>query len=56
MAALVEDPAVDLSGSRPWMGGWTVGRLVMLAADHLPYHLGEIVLLRRQMGIWKVQS
>ena len=56
MAALVEDPAVDLSQSRPWMEGWTVGRLVMLAADHLSYHLGEIILLRRLMGIWKVRG
>jgi hypothetical protein len=56
MAALVDDPGVDLSKSRPWMEGWTVGRLVVLAADHISYHLGEIVLLRRLMGIWKVQG
>jgi hypothetical protein len=56
MAALVEDPGVDLSRSHPWMGGWTIGRLVMLAADHLPYHLGQIILLRRLMGIWKVRG
>jgi hypothetical protein len=56
MAALVEDSAVDLSQSRPWMQGWTVGRLAVLAADHLAYHLGEIILLRRLMGIWKVRG
>ncbi len=52
MAALVEDPATDLLESRPWMDGWTILREVMLSIDHLAYHLGEIVIIRRALGAW----
>jgi hypothetical protein len=25
----------------------------LLAADHTSYHVGELILLRRVLGIWK---
>ena len=31
----------------------TVLREVLLVADHNAYHLGELLLLRRQLGAWK---
>ena len=33
--------------------GQTVLREVLLVADHNAYHLGELLLLRRQLGAWK---
>jgi len=52
MAVLVEDPATDIWVSRPWMDGWTILREVLLSIDHLAYHLGEIVVIRRALGGW----
>jgi hypothetical protein len=28
-------------------------REVLLATDHTSYHVGELILLRRILGIWK---
>jgi hypothetical protein len=33
--------------------GQTYLREVLLVADHTAYHVGQIVALRRQLGIWK---
>ena len=32
--------------------GYTLLRQVMLAADHNSHHLGQVVQLRRQLGLW----
>jgi hypothetical protein len=53
MKTLVADPATDLFARIPWGDGQTVLREVLLAADHNAYHIGELVLLRRQLGAWK---
>ena len=36
-----------------WGDGQTLLREALLIADHNAYHIGEIVLLRRLLGIWK---
>lgn len=52
--ALVHSPDSNLYATIPWgKNGETLLREVLLAADHTSYHLGELVLLRRVLGIWK---
>jgi hypothetical protein len=52
MQKLVSDPSVDLFAEIPWGTGQTVLREALLVADHNSYHLGEMVLLRRLLGVW----
>jgi hypothetical protein len=52
--ALVHSPDSNLYATIPWgKNGETLLREVLLAADHTSYHVGELVLLRRVLGIWK---
>lgn len=54
LEALVHSPQSNLYATIPWgTKGETLLREVLLAADHTSYHVGELVLLRRLMGIWK---
>ena len=36
----------------PWGNGQTYLREVLLIADHAAYHVGEIVTIRRLLGVW----
>ncbi|HEU4699676.1 MAG TPA: DinB family protein, partial [Gemmatimonadales bacterium] len=49
---LAEDPAVDLFASVPQGTGQTFLRELLLAADHTAYHVGQLVLVRRLLGVW----
>jgi len=50
---LLEDSENDLSKPFHWGEGQNlIGEAIMIA-DHTGYHLGEIVLLRRILGIWE---
>jgi hypothetical protein len=54
--ALIElamDAKMDLSAKIPHGQGQTYLREILLAADHAAYHIGELVLVRRLLGIWK---
>jgi hypothetical protein len=52
--ALVHSPDSNLYAAIPWgKNGETLLREVLLAADHTSYHVGELILLRRVLGIWK---
>ncbi len=51
--ALIEDPETKLEARIPWGEGQTILREVLLAGDHNSYHLGQLVLLRKQLGAWK---
>ncbi len=51
--ALIADPSHDLFKPFRWGEGQNLLREAMLVADHTAYHLGELVLLRRLLGIWK---
>lgn len=53
MQQLVEDPSVDLHAKIPHGQGQTILREALLVADHNAYHLGQLVVLRRLLGIWK---
>lgn len=46
------DPAVDLTATIPHGSGQTFGRELVLVIDHNGYHVGQIVLIRRLLGVW----
>ena len=46
---MIMDPAQNLYATIPWGDGQRFLREVLLAADHNSYHLGQIVLLRKQL-------
>jgi hypothetical protein len=47
------DPKRDLFARIPHGTGQTYLRELVLAADHAAYHVGQLVLVRRLLGIWK---
>jgi DinB superfamily len=51
MEKIVADPEVDLFAKLPWGDGKTLLREVLLVADHNAYHLGQLVMLRKSIGI-----
>lgn len=51
--ALIEKPGADLAKPFRWGNGQNLLREALLIADHNAYHLGELVMLRRLLGIWK---
>ncbi len=53
MCDLVMDPTTDLFANIPHGDGQTILREALLIADHNAYHVGQLVLLRKQLGAWK---
>lgn len=51
MQRLVADRKVDLFAKIPWGDGQTVLREALLVADHNAYHIGQLVMLRKAIGI-----
>jgi hypothetical protein len=49
---LITKPGVNLYKAFRWGEGQNLLREAMLIADHTSYHLGELVVLRRLLGIW----
>ena len=49
---LIDDPTSDLLKPLPHGTGQTLYAEVLLAADHQAYHVGQLVYLRKQLGIW----
>jgi hypothetical protein len=47
---LVGDPGSNLYAQIPWGDGQTLLREVLLAADHTSYHLGQLVMLHKQLS------
>ncbi len=52
LQALAANTAIDLTSRISHGQGQTYFRELVLAADHLAYHLGELVVVRRLLGIW----
>ena len=50
---IIGDSKSNLYAKIPWGEGQTLLREVLLASDHTSYHLGELVLMRRELGAWK---
>ena len=53
MMRMVKDKKVDLLAPIPGGQGQTVFREAMLVADHNSYHVAQIVMVRRMLGVWK---
>ncbi len=49
---LVANPKTNLFARIPHGSGQTILREALLMADHNAYHLGQLVLLRKQLGVW----
>jgi len=52
LQALAEDDSLDLFARIPHGSGQTYLREILLVADHNAYHVGQLVLVRRGLGIW----
>jgi hypothetical protein len=50
--ALVADPKQDLAEPFAWGTGQNLLREALLIIDHNGYHLGQLVMLRGELGIW----
>jgi DinB family protein len=50
---LAMNPKIDLFGRIPHGTGQTYLRELLLIADHTAYHVGQIVVVRRALGIWR---
>ena len=52
LMAIARDPTIDLFARIPHGSGQTYLRELLLVADHTSYHLGQMVVIRRALGIW----
>lgn len=50
---LAADTKIELFDKIPHGTGQTFLRELLLAADHNAYHIGQIIVVRRLLGIWK---
>lgn len=51
MSQLAGNRKTDLFARIPWGDGQTILREALLVADHNAYHLGQLVMLRKSIGI-----
>jgi hypothetical protein len=49
---LILKPGVDLARPFLWGTGQNLLREALLIADHNAYHVGELIVLRRLLGVW----
>lgn len=52
LCGLARDDTLDLYETVPSSGEHTFLRELLLVADHTAYHVGQIVTVRRQLGVW----
>lgn len=52
LAAVALDAGIDLFARIPHGTGQTYLRELLLVADHTSYHLGQMVAVRRALGLW----
>jgi hypothetical protein len=50
--SLLEKPDADLYKPFRWGDGQNLLREALLIADHTAYHLGELIVVRRLLGVW----
>jgi uncharacterized damage-inducible protein DinB len=50
---LATETTIDLTARIPHGSGQTYARELVLVSDHTSYHVGQLVLLRRALGIWR---
>jgi len=51
MEQLLSNPKADLYAKFPWGDGQTLLREALLVADHNSYHVGQLAMLRKSIGI-----
>ena len=49
---LLRDESQDLYRPFPWGEGQTLLREALLILDHNAYHLGQLLLVRKALGLW----
>ncbi len=49
---LAADSSIALDAKIPHGSGQTYMRELLLVADHTAYHVGQVILVRRLLGIW----
>jgi len=52
MVQVVQDQRSSLTDAFPWGNGQNLIREAILIIDHTSYHVGELLALRRMLGIW----
>jgi hypothetical protein len=52
MQRLAANPRIDLFAKIPHGSGQTYIREILLVADHTAHHLGQLIDVRRALGIW----
>ena len=45
-------PSIDLTARIPWGTGQTYLRTILVAVDHTAYHVGQILVVRKFLGVW----
>jgi len=50
---MLDDPATDLYNPIPHARKYTRFREFLLIIDHNAYHVGQIVVLRKLLGVWR---
>jgi acyl-CoA thioesterase len=53
LQALASDTTINLTAKIPHGTGQTYLRELLLAGDHTSYHVGQLVLVRQLLGVWK---
>ncbi|HKP74983.1 MAG TPA: DinB family protein [Longimicrobiaceae bacterium] len=53
LQAIATDESIDLAANIPHGSGQTYLRELLLAADHMAYHVGQLVLVRQLLGAWE---
>ena len=52
LQALAANRRIDLFAQIPHGSGQTYLRELLLVADHAAYHIGQIIVVRRMLGVW----
>jgi len=52
LVRLAADTSIDLFATIPHGNGQTYLREILLVADHNACHVGQLILVRRGLGIW----
>jgi len=53
LQAMAADADLNLTARIPHGTGQTYLRELILVADHSAYHVGQLVMVRRLLGLWK---
>ena len=52
LESMVEDSSIDLFGPIKHAPDYTIFREIILVIDHNSYHTGQLLTLRKALGIW----